>query len=179
MNDNYGEMIDETTIRFIRMLPGPIERVWQYLVESDKRKSWLCAGVTEQKVGGQVDMLFRNESLSGEADIPRPEKYREMPEEITFNGTVTRCEPPHVIAHTWDFFDEHSEVCYELEEVGDRVRLTLTHKKLVTKEQVLSVSGGWHTHLDILAAVLTGESPPPFWKTHTRFESEYQRRLGS
>ena len=46
MND-YGELIDSSTVRFERMLPGPIERVWSYIVESDKRKQWLCAGDIE------------------------------------------------------------------------------------------------------------------------------------
>lgn len=178
MNKNYGEMIDDRTIRFVRLLPGPLDRVWRYIVDSDKRKTWLCAGDIEAKLGGHVDMLFHNESLSTESDIPRPEKYRDMPEKMSFSGKVTRCEPPHVIAHTWEFNDEHSEVCYELEEAGDQVRLTLTHTKLESPDTVLSVSGGWHTHLDILVAVLNKETPPPFWKTHTAWESEYAERLG-
>ena len=40
----YGERIDETTVRFERLLPGPIERVWQYLTDGDKRAKWLCGG---------------------------------------------------------------------------------------------------------------------------------------
>lgn len=179
MNDDYGEMIDERTIRFVRLLPGPIDRVWRYITESDKRKAWLCAGDIETRVGGRVEMLFHNESLSTEADAPRPEKYRDMPEKMSFAGEVTRCEPPHVVAHTWELDDEHSEVCYELEEAGDQVRLTLTHRKLDTPDTVLSVSSGWHTHLDVLEAVLDDRTPPPFWKTHTARESEYTRRLAS
>ena len=46
--ENYGEMLDDTTIRFERMLPGPIERVWEYITESDKRAKWLCAGDTRR-----------------------------------------------------------------------------------------------------------------------------------
>ena len=33
----YGERVDDSTVRFERMLPGPIERVWEYLTDSDKR----------------------------------------------------------------------------------------------------------------------------------------------
>ena len=36
MND-YGELLDENTVRFERLLPGPIERVWSYLTEGEKR----------------------------------------------------------------------------------------------------------------------------------------------
>jgi len=177
MNE-YGERLDDTTVRFERLLPGPIERVWAYLTESDKRARWLCAGDTESCVGGHVDMLFHNESLSSAEDIPRPEKYRDLPAEIAFSGTVTRYEPPNVLAHTWDFEEELSEVCYELTERDDKVLLVLTHRKLHSDDTVLSVSGGWHTHLDILEDVLEGRAPKPFWKTHTAFEAEYATRLG-
>lgn len=173
----YGERLDQTTMRFERLLPGPIERVWSYLTESDKRATWLCGGDTELTAGGRVDMHFHNESLSGADDIERPEKYRDLPEKISFAGRVTRCEPPHLLAHTWEFEDEASEVCYELEEQDDKVRLVLTHRKLDTSKMVLSVSAGWHAHLDILIDVLEGAQPRPFWKTHTDLEAEYEQRL--
>ena len=53
-----GEVIDSSTVRFERLLPGPLERVWSYLIEADKRARWLCDGETELQVGGNVDMLF-------------------------------------------------------------------------------------------------------------------------
>ena len=177
MND-YGELLDSNTVRFERLLPGPIERVWGYLVESEKRAQWLCGGETDSVVGGNIDMRFHNASLSSADDIARPEKYKDMPEEISFSGKVTRYEPPRALSHTWDFDDEASEVCYELEEVGDKVRLILTHRKLHSSEVVLSVSGGWHTHLDILVAIFEHKKPKPFWKTQTAFTAEYERRLG-
>lgn len=173
----HGEVLDQQTVRFERLLPGPIERVWSYLVDADKRAKWLCGGETELKTGGHVDMLFQNSQLSGQQDIERPEKYRDMPEKVTFSGTVTRCEPPHMLAHTWDYEDTASEVCYELSEEGDQVRLVLTHSKLSGRDEMQSVCGGWHTHLDILIDVLNGVEPQPFWKVHTALETEYAERL--
>lgn len=175
----YGELLDESTVRFERMLPGPIERVWSYIVESDKRKQWLCAGDIGPGDGAQANMLFHNETLSTDEDIEVPEKYRKYAGEIPFNGAVTRWDPPYAVSHTWEFDDtESSEVCYELEEVGDKVRLVLTHKRLATSDTVLSVSGGWHTHLDILVDVLDGQQPKPFWKAQEAHEAEYTSRLG-
>jgi uncharacterized protein YndB with AHSA1/START domain len=174
----FGELIDDSTVRFVRLLPGPIERVWSYLIESDKRAKWFCAGNTELTVGGHVDMHFHNASLSSAEDIERPEKYNDMPEEFSFGGKVTRCEPPHVLAHTWEFDDDSSEVCYELEQVDDKVRLVLTHRRLHSSEAKLSVCGGWHTHLEVLISVLEGREPPPYWKTQTEIEPEYEKRLG-
>ena len=98
---------------------------------------------------------------------------------IEFDGTVTRYDPPRVLAHTWNFEGQQSEVTYELESVGDRVRLVLTHRKLSSAEEVLSVSGGWHAHLDILEDVLLGREPEAFWRTHTPIEAEYERRYSA
>ena len=129
MNE-YGELFDENTVRFERLLPGPIERVWAYLTESDKRAKWLCAGEVAAGVGARVDMHFHNASLSGPGDAPRPGTCGDQPERVSFSGTVTRWEPPHAVAHTWQFGEESSEVCYELEARGDKVRLVLTHRRL-------------------------------------------------
>lgn len=175
----YGELLDQSTVRFERLLPGPIERVWSYIVESDKRKKWLCAGDIGAGNGAQVDMLFHNESLSKAEDIPRPDKYKDMPEKMTFTGTVTHWDPPNAVTHTWEFGEEASEVSYELEPVGDKVRLVLTHRRLDSADTVLSVSGGWHTHLDVLVDVLEGREPKPFWKTHQAIEAEYAERLSA
>jgi len=177
MNE-YGELLDESTVKFERLLPGPIERVWSYLTESDKRAQWLCAGDVETTIEGHVDMHFHNVSLSSEDDIPRPEKYKDMPEKMSFSGKVTRCEPPHVLEHTWVFGDESSAVHYELTEQGDKVKLVLTHSRLESADTVLSVSGGWHTHLNVLADVLGGSKPRPFYKMQLQYESEYGERLG-
>ena len=176
---DYGERIDDTTVRFERLLPGPLERVWEYLTDSDRRGSWFASGKTELEVGGRTEMHFHNASLSTQPDIDPPEKYKDMPEKMSFGGTVTRCDPPYVIAHTWEFEDEHSEVCFELQEEDDKVRLILTHRKLNGLDDVLSVSGGWHTHLDILEDVLEGREPQAFWKMHAPLDAEYERRYRS
>jgi uncharacterized protein YndB with AHSA1/START domain len=101
-----------------------------------------------------------------------------MPEKMSFAGKVTRCEPPYVLAHTWEFGEESSEVCYELTKQGDRVKLVLTHRRLETADTVLSVSGGWHTHLNVLVDVLCGDKPRPFYKMQMQYESDYGERLG-
>jgi uncharacterized protein YndB with AHSA1/START domain len=176
MNE-YGELLDESTVRFERLLPGPVERVWAYLTESDKRAQWLCAGDVETAANGHVDMHFHNLSLSGDDDIPRPEKYKDMPEKMSFTGKVTRCEPPHLLEHTWEFEDESSLVCYELTEQDDKIKLVLTHRRLETKDIVLSVCGGWHTHLNVLVDVLEGGRIRPFYKMQEKYETDYEERL--
>lgn len=175
--DDFGEVIAPDTIRFERLLPGPIERVWRFLVESERRGRWLCSGETELEVGGHVDMHFHNAGLSSKPDIAPPEKYKHMPEKVSFSGTVTACDPPHLLTHTWDFEGESSEVSYELSEQGDHVRLILTHRRISSREDMVGICGGWHTHLEILADVMAGKEPQPFWTRHTALEAEYEKRL--
>ena len=52
--DAYGVLTEPATLKIQRLLPGPIERVWAYLTESDLRRQWLAAGQMEMKVGAPV-----------------------------------------------------------------------------------------------------------------------------
>ena len=69
--------------------------------------------------------------------------------------------------------------CVELEARGERVLLTLVHSRIPDRKALLSVSGGWHGHLDILAAKLSGGPVPDFWTTIARLRPEYEARLGA
>jgi len=173
----YGERLDKTTVRFTRLLPGPIERVWRYLTDGDERAKWLAGGSTELAVNGIVELKFHNASLSPLPDDPPPEKYCGLPEKMSFSGQVTRCDPPRLLAHTWESDGDYSEVEYVLSEQDDKVLLVITHARL-NRDELLSVCGGWHAHLDILGDVLDGQTPRAFWKRHTILEAEYESRMG-
>lgn len=175
--DKYGEVIGDDAVRFVRLLPGPIERVWEFLVDGDKRGRWLCSGDTGNASGESITMRFHNNSLSNEPDVPPPEKHKDMPEEVSFTGKITAWDPPTLFSHTWDFGDEHSHVEYQLEAQGDKVLLTLTHTRLDGRDMKVSFSGGWHTHLDILADVLKDQEPKAFWKRLTELDQEYEQRI--
>ena len=54
--DAYGELIEPTTLRIQRLLPGPIERIWAYLTDSELRRKWLAAGAMEMKVGSPFEL---------------------------------------------------------------------------------------------------------------------------
>lgn len=172
----YGVAAAPDTIRIERILPGPIERVWSYLTDSEKRGRWLATGQMELRVGGRVEHLFRNSTLT-EDDKPPP-KYAHCADEARMEGRVTACEPPSLLSYTWnEASGEDSVVTFELRPQGDDVRLVLTHRRLPNREVMLSVAAGWHTHLDILGDRLRGRTPPGFWATHTRLEGEYDRLL--
>jgi uncharacterized protein YndB with AHSA1/START domain len=175
--DDYGIATAADTVRIERTLPGPIERVWRYLTDSDKRASWLAGGTMDLRVGGLVELRFRNAGLSADDDAP-PAKYAGHIGEIPTTGRITACEAPRLLSYTWGGEgDGASEVSFELSPQGDQVRLVLTHRRLADRNAMLSVAAGWHAHLGILVDTLSGRRPESFWTAHTRLEAEYGQRL--
>lgn len=171
----YGVVLESGAVRFERLLPGPIERVWSYLTQSDKRGTWFASGDFDMRVGGETKLLFKHSQITDEAP---PERYRDMNENgFLSTGTITRLEPPHVLAFTWEGDDNPaSEVTFELSPKDGQVLLVLTHRKLADKAAMVNVSGGWHTHLGILEDVLKGQPKRGFWSGHAKLEAEYAER---
>jgi uncharacterized protein YndB with AHSA1/START domain len=177
----YGIVVAPGVVRFERVLPGPIERVWSYLTDSKKRSTWLAAGEMELRPGGTVEHVFRNSALT-EHDDPPPAKYAAHSDETRMHGHILTYDPPHVLAYTWgettgEHADALSEVRYELSPAGKDVRLVLTHSKLANRDGMVGVAGGWHTHLGLLADRLAGRTPPGFWRTFTQREADYEQRM--
>src|SRR6185312_7616402 len=122
--DAYGTLIEPATLKIQRILPGPAERVWAYLTQSDLRRQWLASGAMEMKVGAPFEFVWRNADLS---DPPgkRPEG---MPDEHRMKATITELDPPHKLGITWG--ERGGSVSFELEPKGSRVLLTIIHRRL-------------------------------------------------
>jgi uncharacterized protein YndB with AHSA1/START domain len=164
----YGVYPEPATVRLERRLPGPIERVWRYLTESDLRAQWLASGPMELRVGGVVDLTWRNDELSpGEK---RAEGAGHHHRQVT---EVTAIDPPRLLSFSWQ---GGSEVTFELEAIGAEVKLTVTHQRASSRSGLVGVSTGWHAHLDVLAARLAGETPAPFWSNFERLKAVYEER---
>ncbi len=176
--ETFGKIIASGTVRFQRLLPGSVEKIWAYLTESEKRGKWLAPGELEPRVGGKVTLIFRHQDLSPEKETV-PERYQSYTDGATMEGQVTQWDPPHTLAYTWgESSEDFSEVIFELEAKGEHTLLTLTHRKLGADREVnISVSSGWHTHLGILTDHLAGQTPKGFWKVHLEVEKEYARML--
>jgi uncharacterized protein YndB with AHSA1/START domain len=175
-NDTPGKFTAAGEIRFQRMLPGPIERVWEYLTDSEKRGRWLATGPMDLSPGGKVALTFQHENLTAhEENVPK--KYESACAQ-PMQGRILRCEPPRLLSHTWGEEDgSESEVTYELTPQGREVLLHLTHRKIGSRHVAISVAAGWHTHVAILIAKLENREPPPFWATHASLETDYARQL--
>ncbi len=172
--DKYGTVIAPNTIRFERLLPGPIERVWAYLTESEKRAKWLASGSMDLHVGGDVELFWLHTNLDTTKPDDPPEKYKNG---HTMKAKITRCEPPHVLGYSWGArADALSEVVFELSKRGTEVLLVLTHHRLPNQNDLLGVSGGWHAHLDTLVEHLNGRTASTFWGRHDALAAEYKQR---
>ena len=176
MNDR-GMVTGPGTIRFERMLPGPIERAWAHLAEPDRRARWFCGGAIEPRVGGRFDLDFDHRRITDRAEAT-PEEYGAMAEGIHFEGRVTAWDPPRRFGYAWieEDFGE-SEVTFDLAAAGDGVRLTVTHRGLGDDERV-SAAAGWHAHLDILGDDLAGRPRRAFWSEHAKHEVAYASTKG-
>lgn len=172
MNER-ATLIKPSTIRFERLLPGPVERVWAYLTESDKRATWLASGEFELRVGGRIELLFENDKLSDECAPPGARGAGVH----RFEGRITRLEPMRALAYTWNWDGKDSEVLYELEKRGKDVLLTIHHRLPDDPDLKTAVGGGWEAHTGILADRLAGLKPRGFWSTHARAMKEFAESL--
>ena len=168
--DAYGMLIEPATLKIQRLLPGPIERVWAYLTESDLRRQWLAAGQMEIKVGAPVELVWRNDQLTNSPG-QRPPGFSD---EHRMQSRITELDPSRKLAIAWD---GSGDVSFELEPKGNEVLLTVIHRRLPSRATLLGVGAGWHMHLDVLVARATGKEPKPFWDGLSRLRKEYDRRL--
>ena len=132
-------------VRFERLLPGPIEQVWDFLTEPKHMPAWFGDGVIEPRTGGAVTLMGGH-----------------------IRGVVTQWDPPHKLAYTWNVFGPgetqsaypESYLTLTLEPRGGDVLLTLTHLPVLERFEKQNAMG-WHTYLDMLGEALRGEPAQP------------------
>ena len=168
--DLYGALTEPATLTIQRLLPGPIERVWAYLTESDLRRQWLAAGEMEMKLGAPFELVWRNDELT---DPPgeRPAGYSA---EHRMQSRITELDPPRKLSFAWR---GSGDVSFELMPKGGEVLLTVIHRRLPDRKMTLGVGSGWHAHLDLLVARMRGAAHGPFWDRLSRLRKEYEERL--
>lgn len=169
-NDMRGTLSDGHTLRMQRRLPGPIERVWSYLTDSDLRRQWLASGTMTLRPGASFELVWRNDELSNSA-AERPEGFST---ESRATCQLVEVEAPRRMRYIWPGV---GEVSIDLEAVDGEVMLTLTHRQLVGDRLILNVCAGWHAHLVLLAAHLEGNEPPSLWSTWKRLRMDYEEQL--
>jgi uncharacterized protein YndB with AHSA1/START domain len=136
-----GRMETAAMVRFERSLPGPIERVWEFLTDTTRLPGWFGKGAIEPRAGGAVRLMDGH-----------------------ISGAVTQWDPPRKLAYTWNVLGPgetksdypESYLTITLEPAGDEVLLTLTHLPVLERFEKQNAMG-WHTYLDMLGAAVRGE----------------------
>ena len=166
---DYAVPTAPDTVRLQRLLPGPAARVWRYLTDGELRRTWLASGDMTPGAGTDFELVWRNDELT---DPPgnRPEGFGE---EHRMRSTITAFEPDRLLAFTWG----GGEVRFELVPRGDHVLLTVTHARISDRRNMVMIGAGWHMHLDVLVARVSGAKPAPFWDGWQRLHAEYAQRI--
>jgi len=165
----YGRVTETATISIERRLPGPASRVWSYLTDSEMRRKWLASGQIEMKAGSLFELVWRNDELT-QPPGHRPEGFAE---EMRMESRILEIQKERRLVFTWG----QGEVAFDLHPDGADVLLTVTHRRITDRANMLMVGAGWHMHLDILAAIVTGDRPEPFWDGWLRLKGEYDQLI--
>lgn len=168
--NDYGAMTEPMTLKIQRLLPGPVERIWAYLTDSDLRRKWLAAGAMDGKPGASFELVWRN----GELNDPPSKRPEGFPEEQRMQSRIVEFDPPRKLVITWN---STGDVTFELEPRGERVLLTIVHRRFPDRATLLKHMAGWHMHLDVLVAHASNKEPAPFWDGWARLQNEYDARL--
>ena len=182
-----GQLREDGTLVFERVLPGPIERVWAYLIDGDKRALWLAGGDMPVVPGARGRMSFDIAGLA--RDVP-PEKFAGADAPMVMDYEVLACEPPRRVRFSWpDAAPEGeappagaigSEVEIELTPEGPDVRLRLTHSGArYARDGMIGLMAGWDSHLGLLQDTVNGAPPRPFWATFAAAEVRHAERMAS
>jgi uncharacterized protein YndB with AHSA1/START domain len=166
----FGALTEPATLTIQRMLPGPVERIWAYLTDSDLRRQWLAAGRMEMKAGTPFELVWRNNELTDSPSRQPPG----FADEQRMQSRIVEVDPLRKLVFTWN---NSGDVSFELEQKDNEVLLTVIHRRLPDRPTLLKVSAGWHTHLDVLVARAAGKQPESFWDVWSRLQTEYDRRL--
>ena len=168
--------IDDHTIQFVRILPGPIEKIWDYLYDSEKRGTWFAKGEFG-KVGEPFELRWKHSELSPN-QAPPPDGMAEM-DKTGHKATniLLKVEKPHLLVFTFGGSkmspDKITEVEFKLEEMGDKVKFTLTHSKIPDESYRTGVTGGWQSHLEVLQYRAEDKTPPAFWDVWRDVQKAY------
>ncbi len=131
-------------VRLERVVPGPIERVWEHLTNTKLLHAWFGdKSNIEPRQGGAVRLMDGH-----------------------IRGVVTQWQPPHRLSYTWNVFSPgdppdavsaypESYLMLTLEPRGEEVLLRLNHLPVLERFEKQNAMG-WHTFLDILSATLEG-----------------------
>lgn len=172
MKEEFCTQLESGALRFVRHLPGPIERVWDYLVDPDKRRLWFAGGTMAEQPGDEFVWDFDLEAL---ADQEIPERFSDMSGGLQTHARILEIEPPRLLVVLG--IEDPQEIRFELCEHGDTVEFTLIQGAPPDFGDLISTAAGWQACLGLLIDHLSGKTPRSFWGEHETAEEIYRDRL--
>ncbi|MEM6908873.1 MAG: SRPBCC family protein [Pseudomonadota bacterium] len=169
---NDVKFVGGDAIVITRVLRGPVERVWDYLVKDELRRKWFCAGDVSEEVGGRIEFDFDHSRF---CPSPPPPEY-EGSEPVSFQGEVLSYRPPEELSFTWPEAEAGpgTKVTITLFAKGDDVELSLKHERLDNVDYKIGAAAGWHAHLDVLDDILDTRDVRDFWENEQALEAHYR-----
>ncbi|MFT4227560.1 SRPBCC family protein [Micropruina sp.] len=162
MSDDFAELLRRgpgIDVELRRSFPSPAVDVWDALVTPERLARWLAPVSGDLSSGGRFRVDFDADDAAQQV-----------------NGTITECDPPLLLALTWEIQDAGvSTVTATLTDTQSGCELLLRHCGL-SEPMAAGYGAGWHAYADALAAELAGGSVPDWDERWTELFPEYRRR---
>jgi uncharacterized protein YndB with AHSA1/START domain len=137
-----------TEFVYTTFIKSTSQKVWNAITNAEfTRQYWGCEIISDWKKGAKWHSVRNADGLTNMV------------------GEVLEASPPYRLSYTWHLPDANAEsdksrVTFELEAIGDTVKLTVTHDKLERgSEMAMKVSQGWPLVLSSLKSFLeTGQA---------------------
>ncbi len=141
-------MMTKPSFVYVTYIATTPQKVWDAITDAKISASyWDRANVSDWKVGSEW-----------------AHKFPDKPADLI--GKVLEADPPRRLVLTWagpahvGDPERTSKVAFDIEQLGEKVRLTVTHTEL-TEQGLKDVSGGWPAVLSNLKTLLeTGKTIP-------------------
>jgi uncharacterized protein YndB with AHSA1/START domain len=145
-------MADRSTFTYAIYISASAETIWRALLDGQfTRQYWGHDNVSDWKPGS-----------------PWEHRRADGSNQVAILGEVVEADPPHRLVLTWadpshkNDKSRHSRVQFDIENVADMVRLTITHEHL-DPEMGRKISEGWPRVLSSLKSLLERGKPLDTW----------------
>ncbi len=168
--EDFGLVTDPGTIVIKRVVPGPVDRVWDYLTKNDLRRQWLAAGDMELRVGAPVELVWDFQKTTADPG-PKPDV---IPNEFRLQSEVLVCEPHRRLALAWGL---KGKATFLLKPMDGLVELTVTHEDIPSRDAMVWVAASWCSQFDVLKALLQGKPIDGFWHIWQAYSTGHDKYL--
>ena len=142
----------ETTLHITRIIPAPVEKVWDAWTRPELLAKWSAPEGVEHiaydvdlRVGGAYTLVMRTPEGGTHTAV----------------GTYREIDAPHRLVYTWDWVEEDYRmgvdtiVTVELRPAGEATEVILTHDLFPAPEATQGHNEGWTSCLNRLEGIFS------------------------